>query len=275
LAVAVSPDGLSVVSASVDTTLKLWDLESDHLTRTLEGHDARVIAVTLTPDGQRVVSASADQTLKVWDLHLGELVATFTGESLMECCAVAPDGVTIVAGDGAGGIHFVRLMGILDSGSALDTAGLANSVTRDGPALRQLEPNAEPVSGELMSTVRSLLESNRIDEALRLLHDTRCSTSELQNARGVCLLRKGNVQESIQVFRSLAIQRDGLFLVPNTPPVFATNLATALILSGNINGALTILDEVNAEDHPLVVRLRTALEEWKKNLSFLDRVQRS
>jgi len=63
----------------------------------------------LTPDGKQVVSASDDHTLKVWDLHSGEEIATFTGESNILCCAVAPDGLTIVAGDNSGRLHFLRL----------------------------------------------------------------------------------------------------------------------------------------------------------------------
>ena len=49
------------------------------------------------------------RTLKVWDLATGRCVATFWGDSPFLTCAVAPDGVTIVAGDQAGVVHFFRL----------------------------------------------------------------------------------------------------------------------------------------------------------------------
>jgi WD40 repeat protein len=58
------------------------------------------------------VSASWDDTLKIWDLNTGDQMATFTGESgELLCCAVAPDGVTVVAGDNSGRVHFLRLEG--------------------------------------------------------------------------------------------------------------------------------------------------------------------
>jgi hypothetical protein len=38
-------------------------------------------------------------------------MATFTGEYPLYCCAVAPDGVTVVAGDEFGRLHFLRLEG--------------------------------------------------------------------------------------------------------------------------------------------------------------------
>ncbi|MEH2336813.1 hypothetical protein [Nostoc sp.] len=82
------------------------------LLRTLKGHSYSVNAVAVTPNGQQVISASWDTTLKVWNLATGEVIATFTGDSSIYCCAVAPDGMTIVAGDGSGRVHFLRLQGM-------------------------------------------------------------------------------------------------------------------------------------------------------------------
>jgi hypothetical protein len=48
----------------------------------------------------------------VWDLVDGTLVATFSGEGPLPACAVGPDGVTIVAGEASGRVHFLRLEGI-------------------------------------------------------------------------------------------------------------------------------------------------------------------
>ncbi|MGB7445022.1 MAG: hypothetical protein WA919_28465 [Coleofasciculaceae cyanobacterium] len=76
---------------------------------TLSGHSSPVWAVAITPDGKQVVSASEDKSLKVWDLHTGQEIASFTGDGMLPCCAVAPDGVTIVAGDASGRVHFLRL----------------------------------------------------------------------------------------------------------------------------------------------------------------------
>jgi WD40 repeat protein len=61
-------------------------------------------------DGRRAVSASADHTLRLWDLESGEEIAAFTGEAEMRSCAFTPDGCTIVAGDGFGRVHFLRLV---------------------------------------------------------------------------------------------------------------------------------------------------------------------
>ncbi len=109
-AVAVSPDGQRVVSGSRDKTLKVWNVATGEEERTLTGHSWPVLAVAISPDGQRVVSGSVD-TLKVWNLVRGEEIACFPADAALECCAIAPDGVTVVAGDYVGRVHFLRLAG--------------------------------------------------------------------------------------------------------------------------------------------------------------------
>jgi tetratricopeptide (TPR) repeat protein len=45
-------------------------------------------------------------------LVTGEVLATFIGDGAMLSCEVAPDGVTVVAGDNGGRVHFLRLEGV-------------------------------------------------------------------------------------------------------------------------------------------------------------------
>jgi WD40 repeat protein len=108
-AVAVTPDGRHAVSASYDKTLKVWDLAAGEALQTLRGHVGWVTAVAVTPDGRHAVSGSDDHTLRVWDLETGNLVASFGADGAILACAAAPDGVTIVAGDVLGQVHFLRL----------------------------------------------------------------------------------------------------------------------------------------------------------------------
>jgi WD40 repeat protein len=107
--VAVTPDGGQAISGSSDKTLKVWDLKTGKLVRTLEGHRGWVWAVAVTPEGGHAISGSYDRTLKVWELDSGRCLATFTVEYPIYCCAVARDGVTIVAGDASGTVHFLTL----------------------------------------------------------------------------------------------------------------------------------------------------------------------
>jgi WD40 repeat protein len=52
LAVAVTQDGRRAVSGSNDRTVRLWDLKSGQILRTLTGHTDTISAVAVTPDGR-------------------------------------------------------------------------------------------------------------------------------------------------------------------------------------------------------------------------------
>jgi WD40 repeat protein len=91
-----------VVSASEDSTLKVWDLETGRPLATLAGHAGGVNACAVTPDGRRVVSASEDSTLQVWDLETYVCLLTHRGDA--PYAAVATGAAEIVAGDTTGGL---------------------------------------------------------------------------------------------------------------------------------------------------------------------------
>jgi WD40 repeat protein len=91
--VAMSPDGRRTISASLDRTLKVWDLETGRELRTLQGHSDSVYGVAVSPDGRRAVSASSDKMIKVWDLETGRELRTLQGHSdSVISVAVSPDG---------------------------------------------------------------------------------------------------------------------------------------------------------------------------------------
>jgi WD40 repeat protein len=93
-----------------DNTLRVWDLATGETKTTLQGHTGSVYAVAVTPDSRYVVSGSYDNTLRVWDLKNGKEILTFTVDGGMTACIAARDNWTIVAGDGFGRLHFLRLI---------------------------------------------------------------------------------------------------------------------------------------------------------------------
>jgi WD40 repeat protein len=108
---AFSPDGARVVTASYDTTLKLWDVATRRLIRTFVRHSnegiIRHVAVAFSPDGTRVVSGCVDG-MKLWDVATGRLIRAFEVNSFFRYTSVqtvvfSPDGKRLLAGlnDGA------------------------------------------------------------------------------------------------------------------------------------------------------------------------------
>ena len=74
---AFSPDGKSVVSASDDKTVRLWDSATGTSLATLKGHSEGVAAVAFSQDGKLVASGSGDKTVRLWDSVTGASLTTF------------------------------------------------------------------------------------------------------------------------------------------------------------------------------------------------------
>lgn len=97
--VAFSPDGRTVASGSHDYTVKLWDVATEKLKRTLEGHTGRVTSVPFSPDGETVASGGWDDTLRLWNAETGELKRTLEGHTgRVWLVAFSPDGETVASG---------------------------------------------------------------------------------------------------------------------------------------------------------------------------------
>ena len=65
-AVAFSPDGIHVATASADGTARVWRADGTGPSVVLLGHTDGLVDVAFSPDGARVVTASDDKTARVW-----------------------------------------------------------------------------------------------------------------------------------------------------------------------------------------------------------------
>jgi WD40 repeat protein len=96
-AVAFSPDGSLLVSGGIDPTVKIWDVKSGQLIRSLQSGEG-VMDVIFSPDGTLVASAGSDGTVKLWDAINGKLLKTLVHPDELMTVAFSPDGTLLASG---------------------------------------------------------------------------------------------------------------------------------------------------------------------------------
>ncbi len=119
--VAFTPDGKSLVTASRDARIRVWQPAGEALDaliaqkdarlaaardtlsedsgevrwsgRILAGHGDRIRNIVVSADGTRIASAGGDQMAKIWDTNTGENLLTLAGHrGYVEAITFSPDG---------------------------------------------------------------------------------------------------------------------------------------------------------------------------------------
>ncbi len=75
LAVAWSPDGRHIASASADATVQVWSIGQEGNVLTSRRHYTAVGTLAWSPDGKYIVSGSTDGTMLLWDATSGRTVS--------------------------------------------------------------------------------------------------------------------------------------------------------------------------------------------------------
>ena len=118
--------------------------------------------------------------------------------------------------------------------------------------------------------IRTLLNQNRPHDALKFIEHLGQKIPAMENARGVCLMRLGKIEEAISVLRDIVFQ--GYVCIPfDTPVLYQINFATAMLLSNHKEGAFDILNKLNEKECTQVGKLKDAIRQWLKSLSFIEK----
>jgi WD40 repeat protein len=122
-AVAFDPDNLWLASGGKDNVIKIWDLATGNILRTLYGHTSNVNTLAVSPDGKLLASGSGnvndkrdlwtftqggvvggedDTTVRIWNIQTGRASQVLRGHELpVGAVAFSNDGrsLTSVSGD--------------------------------------------------------------------------------------------------------------------------------------------------------------------------------
>ncbi|MDQ1351481.1 MAG: hypothetical protein QG657_1784, partial [Acidobacteriota bacterium] len=190
-ACAFSPDGKTILSASRDNTVKLWDAGSGKEIRSFNGHMDSVTGCAFSPDAKTILSASRDNTLKLWDAGSGKEIRSFNGHmDFVTGCALSPDGKTILSAsndntlklwDAGNGKEIWSFNGHMDSvtgcafspnGKAIVSASHDNTLklwdAGNGRQIRSFNGHMDSVTGCVFSPDGKTILSASNDNTLKL-----------------------------------------------------------------------------------------------------------
>ncbi|MCV3209340.1 WD40 repeat domain-containing protein [Mesorhizobium sp. YC-39] len=146
---AVAPDGHSILSASTDHTIKLWDIGGKRLIRTLGVHKDMARTALFMPGGVSALTAGDDGEIVQRRLSDGAVLHVFSsgGNGGVNKLAISPDGKRAVSGHDTGTV----IVWDIEKGSVLhvmtghDWSISAVAVSPDG---------ARAVSGSIDGTLK-------------------------------------------------------------------------------------------------------------------------
>jgi WD40 repeat protein len=106
---ALAPDGKTVAAGHFEDlrgagqgrpgTVRIWNIETGRLIRTLAGHKEEVACVAFSRDGKLIASSSYDKTLGLWDVQSGAKLHSLAGTPIqfVEAAEFTPDGKRVVS----------------------------------------------------------------------------------------------------------------------------------------------------------------------------------
>ncbi len=148
----------------------------------------------------------------------------------------------------------------------ISTNPLPGNSDQAGAAKRHL---SEPPG--LRDQIEKLLQEGQPKKVLDVLARSKVHSPWSTNALAVCLLRLGQAEQAVELFRNLVLS-GSLFLRSDLPTTWKVNFATTLLMADNLVGCNRLLGEIQDEGHPSVQRLRSALTRWHNDLSLWQKI---
>jgi WD40 repeat protein len=124
-------DGMRILTASWDGTIRLWEAETGKLLQTIEAHMGQKVVpgpqsgvgskpmgsqperfegrgvrdAAFSPNGKRIVSGGVDGTIRIWNAETGKEVWVSKASQALMAVAYLPNGTQVVSGEKEGTIR--------------------------------------------------------------------------------------------------------------------------------------------------------------------------
>lgn len=163
--VAFSSDGKQLISASLDKSIKIWNVDTGHCVHTLPDTQRQLMALALDPTSNALAAAERNGPIRLWDLANLQPRRALGNSPLLalECLAFRPDGAQLAAG-GPTATTSVHIWDVDTGKEAMRCRGHEQKVTRVcwSPNAQRLASASddgtirlwEPRSGRLLLTFR-------------------------------------------------------------------------------------------------------------------------
>ncbi|KAI1131627.1 WD40-repeat-containing domain protein [Nemania abortiva] len=188
--VIFSNDSTFIASASEDSTIRIWSVETGECQQTFQGHSSAIKSMALSYGSRFIASASSDKTVRIWSIEMGECRHVLDGHSdEVESVVFSSDGNFVASGSLdttvriwsaetgecqnllSGHSHGVRSVafsrsGLVASGSLDNTVRIWSAET--GECRHILSGHVGLVFSVMFSTDGDLVASSSADETVRL-----------------------------------------------------------------------------------------------------------
>jgi hypothetical protein len=136
--VAGSDDGKWVAIGEENGKIRLIELATGKLARTLEGHSAAVSGLAFSVDGTKLVSGSQDMSCRLWNVADGTTIGTVITPAAVNAVAMVTEDTQIASG---GADNIIRIWALPIPAPATDAEAAA-------PAAEDKPAEDEPAEGE-------------------------------------------------------------------------------------------------------------------------------